>query len=533
METIQQKLALIEGIREDFRAYLAHKLPSVGKFHKQVIDRIEAAMSTLQVKKVKEPLDIASMFATFSYIKTLDAAAATVMTNISYISQETGRDDSSFSGTYAAETSRMYVALAKKYSKAETEGKFLTNAIAMTFVSNIPNSIEAFKEARKAYHATAHTVQLYAMLAQAVIDEMWSVDKPTAYALMADVEEDKIRSLGVPKKRKSTRRNPPMRSFCLMGIRPTRLLADVLKSMFGSTNLATIAAKHSVCFVLEYRVTNTPMEMHIDTLLDWKRETRPQPRTVGVNPIQMRHMKTIVRGSPAKWKFETKVVGSLDSPEFVVLETLNGTTFRPMTPWLDMNSPTKIPRRYLRGLIAHLSGKPSGLDAYNEALSQKIVDKMFLPKPVDARVLSAESKVIDPKFLRNDIFLELMRYCSAKKVKTMEDFERVIFSDELTNKLADYLIKYDKIEKMSNFRHAELVVDFLSELQYILRGFTQEIYDTYAKMPITATTFKHDDTIRLAFEDLLNAVLQSVITDTKNVYQAMLFKDKLLHLRAN
>ena len=509
-----------------------------------------------ELDKIKDvdaelPSTIPTMFSTFEQIQRIDFLLADIKNNINRISEGKGREDASYSGTYSAETTHLYLKLLKKYEKFSNETCMLTYAIVEQFSGTIKSNMQSpdemmtvFYDARKEYHKTEFTVNLYARITQMIIDALWHDDRTKTYQIMQEIEEDKDRALMQKLPKKSTTKNtPPLRTFGLMGIMKTTSLKKILTNEFDAaasvSKLDTFARKHKTCIVLIHKVTNNPLEFYIDPLINEQiAKVNSHPKDTGVNPSYIRKMSTIHRGSPTKWKFGTQIFGDVNSATYVILETLDGENYRPVAPWTRHMS-AKIPRHYILGFIRHLEGGSRRIESYNMLMSTQIVDKMFFPKAINISDLSKESKEIDPKYLRNDAFITLMLVYDkiAKKVSTPDAFERVIFGDELVDELSNFLITYYKNFKkhiFHNFRYAELVVDFLAELQYIHRAFTQEMYDQYAEHRIDPAVYKSKHRkadLRDIFEEILQAVLQSIITDTKNVYQAMSFKNKLFTLR--
>lgn len=534
MEALKGKLSIILHVVDKFDAYLDKKIPVTDD--KKACDRMTE--SSAKIKELSEiPMSVATIddgYAALSNISEMWTLIQSIKAETDEISSSSA---SSMSDTYSRSVSKLYLDLLKNYAIGSAEYAKLRDKFIVDFSTVfVDGTDEKFREMRRAYISHPFTTDLYANMAQKTIDILWKKDRLSAFDVLAQIEEDKNRILRAKYPRKKNKllikSNPPIQTFGLMGLGAPVDLSVLLKDIFGASikTLESKCKKMGVCCVLMQHVTNTPTSFRIMDFIDRKMAAETAHSIEdGISGRLVKKMKTIVKEDDAKWTFKHTVYGSVSANRFVILETINGKTYTPLAPWIK--GPHFIPRHNLSGFIESMKGIPTPIEMYT-ALTQGR-DKMFFAKP--PKMIINETR-IDPKYLRNDINNELLEtYNKQKQMKTPAEFEKFIHGETLPNQLSDSLIQYYtehvKPQKTHKFGYSELVTDFLGELQYITRSFSQEMLDQYiehAPDPSVYNSKHRADELRRAFEKMLDAVLQSTITDTKNVFQAMMFKDKLL-----
>jgi len=533
MMSIPQKLTVLGKIRDAFRIYLDKRLPAV-KHYRNTKKTIEEGMRFLSSIELAEIASIEGQFAAMKELQTADGWVQKIKAGVEHLSKTRGNEDQSFSGTYVAETSHMFINLMKSITKLTRQSNKITESILEEFVGSRVLDFSAFERARSAFLETGNYV-LYAKYAQSTINAVWFSARPDAYKIMRFIEKDKTDALVDNRPVRKVRviaSNPEMRTFGLMGsTEPTSLAIATDSKIKTLAKLDALCKKRGICAVVFTRVTNTPLDFRFNQLMHRPHQFRP--KQVGISPKYMKRMQTIHRADDAKWQFQIIPYGDTDSASFMLLETTDGQLYRRMAPWFVRGM---VPRHHLLGLIDRIENKPSRIGMYNRALSKRVIGRMFSPKLTDVDRITKESQLVDPKYIRNEAFILLMKNYDkhAKKIKTSKAFEMFVHSDEMPELLSDFLVRRYKAIKQPcyhQFRPAEAIVDFIFELQYIVRAFSQEMYDQYAKFRPDPCVFKSEfrgAELRETFEEIINAVLQSVITDTKNVYQAMSFKNRLL-----
>ena len=75
------------------------------------------------------------------------------------------------------------------------------------------------------------------------------------------------------------------------------------------------------------------------------------------------------------------------------------------------------------------------------------------------------------------------------------------------------------------FPASEILINFLHELEHLTKQFSKEMQVNYNHEDISDSF----DSQKI-FEIVLTKTLKTIIVDKKNLYQSMLFKDKLLSI---
>lgn len=528
MEILREKVGVILRLTDSFDAYLDKKLPMIQdkKLSDELLDASDKIKAVSAIEMSAETVD--DGFSAFSNVMEMKNMVVSLKARLDEISTGTA---SSMSDTYSRSVSKLYLQTLKTYSRGVAECARLEDNFKETYAQDVLSGGTNFRDIRRAYLSHPNTTELYAHIVQLLVNDLWRSDRMAAFEIMEQISEDKravLEGAFGKKKMKAPLKMVPC-GFGLMSTAPPEPLADVLKKTMGAT-MKTLEKKcktEEICCVLVSHVTNSPTKFNILPFIDWD-YIDPIKVDAGVSVRLVNKMNTIVKQKPAKWSFKRVVHGSLDYSRFVILETLDGVNYSPLTPWIK-GSPI-VPSRFLEKFIESFKG-PTRIEMYNAQMH--IRDKMFFVKPPKMQM---DDTKIDPKYLRNDLFNHLLGvYDKQNKIKSPAAFEKFIQGSVLPEKLGDFLIQYFPAHNPKpvshKFGYSELVTDFLGELQQLTRAFSQEMYDQYAAHrpdPSVYSSKHRDEDLRSAFEDILDGVLQSIITDSKNVFQAMMFKDKLL-----
>jgi hypothetical protein len=170
---------------------------------------------------------------------------------------------------------------------------------------------------------------------------------------------------------------------------------------------------------------------------------------------------------------------------------------------------------------------------YNEATLGSAVSQFFLGAPYEERD-NLDAVPVDPKYLRNSIFLSIMECFRGKKKKlasspsradliklmTDEDYIEIV-RDQLHKEYIEYTYKYHSAEAPAPA--SEAYSTFLNHMRVLTMMFTKDIYEA-AKSSDTSDLEK-------AFESLLAAVLEKYISNSSNFYKFVDVKYRYFSLK--
>jgi hypothetical protein len=188
---------------------------------------------------------------------------------------------------------------------------------------------------------------------------------------------------------------------------------------------------------------------------------------------------------------------------------------------------------------------------YNKIINEKILDNMFLATRPDVENLKIKSQIIDPKYLRNEIYvlvLSKFRELHGKtKVRSIYDFSKLVhsveferlFSDIIMNEYYKYLFKNNSIYEAENISISEIYTSFLYTISIYERDFKKKIHDSFLRdmglIPEEIFTKEFDEEARKQstlefFDALLKTVLGDIITSENNIFQSLIYKLYLFKL---
>lgn len=198
-------------------------------------------------------------------------------------------------------------------------------------------------------------------------------------------------------------------------------------------------------------------------------------------------------------------------------------------PFLEFIKNTAIKNTYVSTRV----GK------YNEMSGKEIVNKMFLSVKPDLDSLKIKAQVIDPKYLRNEVYVLILakfRELFAKdepqnayefsKLVHSKEFES-IFNHVVMNEYHKYLFRNTSIYEVENISMSEVYASFLYTMNIYERDFKKRLHDTFLLAMPKNEVFKDPSRSRLLdeiFDDILKKTLQKIITNENNIFQSILYK---------
>ncbi len=395
--------------------------------------------------------------------------------------------------------------------------------------------------------------------------------------------------------------NPHIKTFGLTPHGPAKPLAELSAAVFpgmseklGVSKLSAVAKSKNVCIVILSRVTRKPIEFSLWKLMDWKyakeflqsassdsgitQKTVERFDTIyfsgtdvqgNLKKKDLKKKESKAKAKEEKWNFDIAHYGDLDkSSHITVFENMGGGLYRLFALYTDRDVfnhvsgggalDTKIPRDKIPEFINYVRNKGAvaqrtRTSEYHNIQERIITQNMFLPVKFNIDGINLNSQIIDSKFLRNELYLRLVKRCyeliekdykKAEKIKTHKDIGQIIHDKELSDIFNSIIVEQYDIytfknkENVSNFPFAETLKTFLSQLHVLNSHFVRNMHDNFIAMRIDNKIFDVDKEsarnkniyVRKLCEDIIKTTLEKLISNESNVYQGLIYKTSLLKL---
>jgi hypothetical protein len=446
--------------------------------------------------------------------------------------------------TYKRQTDNLDISIIIKLSND------VKNAACLT-TDTIINNANKFTDLVKEY---PFAVSLYAYIMQSMITDCKTTGRETCVMLLNIIESVKTEIM-VPKSSNNTahlyKRNPHLKTF---GLTPTGTgvpLLEITKNIFNSTDsLKRVASSNNVCIVVISKVINKPIEFSIWNLIDWKLiQKYAQDENMGINTKLIEKLNTIKFNTikkQQKWDFSVQYHGDINSDTFYIIENIGGGLYRRLKHKLDIE---KISRQSISSFIDHVKNKGvsknnTRISEYNIIQERAILKNMFLPIKFDITSINVNSQVIDSKYIRNIIYVRLIKQFDKEytksKIKNNAGVGKLIHSPMLYTIFNSILIEQYNIytfknkENVSGFPLSETLKSFLAQLHHLSTQFSKDIHDEFTIFSIDKTIYDDENRkktyLKTMFSDILKKILEKIITNESNVYQSLIYKTNLLNL---
>jgi hypothetical protein len=478
------------------------------------------------------------------------------------------------------------------YNKHQKDATTLDTEIIDTLSKNSDMNLKNSNQNADLIKEYPFAISLFAYIMQKTLDANPSqsdkisiiVENVKDYILTTDFVKRTSKSSAKSKKPPSKlySQNPHIKTFGLTPYGPAKSLSDLSGDIFPSSGkpdklsvskLSAMAKSKNVCIVMMNRVTRKPIEFSLWKLMDWK-YAKPFLQGAfadgGINKTIVDRFETIyftqdnsTTIKPLKWNFEIAYYGDLDkSSEFIVLENMGSGLYRLLTLYIDSTSnyngggklDTKIPRDKIPEFIEYVRAKgvingETRSSKYHRIQEREIMKNIFLPIKFNIEGINLGSQIVDSKFLRNELYIRLVKRChgiiekeykNAEKIKTHKDLGQIIHDKELSDIFNSIIVEqYDlytfkKKENVSNFAFSETLKTFLSQLHLLNRDFIRNMHDNFVATRIDNKIFEDNRTknifARKLCEDIIKTTLEKMISNESNIYQGLIYKTSLLKL---
>lgn len=441
--------------------------------------------------------------------------------------------------------------------------------------SKVKNNIDELSNLTKKY---IYSISLYTILIQRVIDKCIPYGIDICEYILNQVEDVKDYILTCDEKIKKipkhmVQSNVRLKTFGLTPNGPSDKLSNITKSIFKSSvktisGLDTIAKKEKICIVLLNSIINHPIEFSLWKLIDWDTAKKyTQNENDGVAQKTIDRLTTIAfknLGNGKKWDFSIKHFGSIDSKYFVILENISYDDFRIYSIYKETipiqgggKKEIKLERNQISEFIEYVKNdgvynNNTRVSVYNAMQEKKMLNNMFLPIKFNINNINTKSQIIDSKYLRNALEIQLKKefdniikksFKDGVNVKSTKDLGKIIHDQKMSDIFNNILMEQYDIYTFKNkdnanpFPFAETLQTFLAILYQLNTQFTRKMHDSFVATEIDKNIFEESNAnakklqLQKIFNDIITPLLKRLISDESNIYQSLIYKNSLLKLQ--
>lgn len=286
------------------------------------------------------------------------------------------------------------------------------------------------------------------------------------------------------------------------------------------------------------KIVPIPVEYNIRMLFQ-----QLPPVEIGINKTIVESYKTIqyVDQSKNEYGFDMEIHNK-DRDKFYILDTLNGSHYRILTPYFT----TKVyltPKYRISMLLKYIEpNEPNRITNYQLLANEKAISSMFAKRLLPMDYLETESKNVDTSIIRNELYLKLTRFASElirkQKPKSQLVVNEIIHDDNFQEIFIDCLYSMfhsgeHRLLLTNGARQGELLSSFLVGLRDLARQFFKLFHDGYNREPLGNDIFKIsiDDRIMIIEKKIHEVILKCLnllIGEKDNIYASVNYKYLLL-----
>jgi hypothetical protein len=572
---MEDKTKLINKIIEN------HK--NINNDIQKILDKLSIISDKVYIEKIKEKQNIINQIINnyiientikydFELINNIEKCNLLIIDIHSLIKKELDKmqyNENYLSKTFINESFNLYKNILSIYNKInkleETNKKILIEIIANNEVNKIElNVLNYVKNIQELFIENSYSTDLYCELINKIIKK-FSQDKIIFFTILDIIEEDKSRillgnNIKLLNSDKTIELNPYYKNFGLLPSTKSISINEISKIVF-STPVKNIKQFIKLCQKKNYgviiinKIISNPILYNITNLLDWKESkqfSNLHKSNSGININLIERYNNVQKSEDkVKWNFSIESYGlklnkyNEEMNNFViVLDSLLPDTYRLNSLKLNELNNYFIRISKIKELYEYCSKKTNKLIAtrisqYNKICLSNSLNNLFSPVKVNMEKIQTLSSIIDPKYLRNEIYILLLEYFNKKLSSNIKDNYTYgnlihneefldIFSDVLEREFHNYLYENYSEYLTGHIQISEIICSLLNVIYIYQRTFTKEIHDYFKN---NLFNFSSDTTlqqIRAHFDEMIRTVLNNIITIESNVYQTILYKINLL-----
>lgn len=331
------------------------------------------------------------------------------------------------------------------------------------------------------------------------------------------------------------RKNCPLLStFGLIAVTSVMSWEDIFKVLdwksttFSKDQFLEMAKKNRVGVIFINSKLKNPIRYNTDRFL----RSRPPKPNLGVCEEMAIIFQTIEYIPQENAKFEISIeTHFMESSSFVVLQFLSSDYAKFLGSFRTFSKPNVFLRQpAIEPILRYHKKIPPRIEGLTQISLMSSVDKWFLQKKPDPEYNHGAK--IDPKYLRNTIYMNLMSTFDSLKKGTRTQKEIMtdpIYVDVFADIITQEYFQYTHKEFYVSERHLpleELYTTFLFNLKVYQRLFVKELYDAVKELKIS------NQKSRDLFSDVIQKILLKFISNESNLYMFLQTKTWILKMKA-
>lgn len=475
------------------------------------------------------------------------------------------------SQTYVQDTINIQKEFIVSYKKLIVSYNVLLDNLLKLFLSEVENTdifqtIEKIKE----HYFVDDILMTYI---DQVAHKLYQTDKKLVYRLLQNIEAYKstilLNSLSgneEPVNKTLIKNNPYYRSFGLLPITQLLPINEIHSLIFKKEGKGTLDSFINECRKGDYslivikKIHPIIFNYNPHELLNYsgsKDFMAYNKDTDGPNENIVRRNTTISsENTNQKWQVSYDIYNP-DYNYFIILEQNSITQFRVLNNFYKQNN-FFINKIHITSLIEFIEyfnnssksiDKLYRIDIINKLNNKAVIKEMFLPIRVDLDLLKVKSQIVDPKYLRSEILITIMKLYNklynTTSVNTIYKYNILIhdpaFITVVSNIMMNYFFNYVS-SNSAKFNDddiiSEIYLSFLPTLNIYVRDFKKKLHDQFSYNIRTFDLF--DDTnknllasvLEKKFKDLISDILDGIITNDNNLFQIILYKLYLIKIKS-
>jgi hypothetical protein len=426
------------------------------------------------------------------------------------------------------------------------------------------NILNYIKKIQILFYKNPHSIDLYCHLILTILNkvkELFPNDKILYYKIIKIIEDDKTYILSlinneIPTISKSVELNPYYKNFNLIPLTDLLPINEISNILFNQSlnmkEFIKLCKNKDYSIIIIKKHTKNPISFKTNQLLDWKKYqefSKLHKRNYGIDKHILSYYSIIEQVDvDSKWDFSIETHGlkfnnfEEDMNNYtIILDSLAPNLYRIEANYLSShNYFVKI------GSIKELydyckNKKPSRIGSFNALNIKKAKNILFSPIKHDLDKIKEVSTIVDPKYIRNEIYLLMLDEFNLflKKNKNIKDnytYASIIhdnkfleiYSDVLVREFYSYLYKNYSDYVNGNIQISEIISSFMNVIYINQRIFVKEIHDYFKDNLFDFTQDNVLINLKIHFDEMIRYVLDKIITIDNNIYQMILYKINLL-----
>ena len=309
--------------------------------------------------------------------------------------------------------------------------------------------------------------------------------------------------------------------------------------------------KHKkISILILERINFTPIEYDISNVIN---EKYKQPDEYGIteNLIKRFLITKPLNNIKNTWKFSCEILGDYKNGKnkFFILETLDGITYRIMTPWYESTA-FSIPYYLVQNIIDYFTqtNKTTRASQYHNNMVKQALKNMFYSKKLDIDTIENISSSFDSTDIKNNILIHTRNHCfkilknKINKIKANKDINEIIHSSKLYDIVIDSILESFKkaseginkdVFNDTKLMQSEITLSFMVELNYISLQFLKNLHDLFNHDQVDSDIFSLSNEQKLiAIENMIEKNLLNTINTLfgdDNIYEIINTKSFIIN----